>query len=230
MTQPYSDFLKRNPYPVTELAGQLDGTVVVLGAAPSLEEVDKDKLFAAHHVIATNSAWRWAQPYFPVAAVITDSLRLKEEEAKGIGEHPPLLFCAPSLFRLSTVNDSWAEPAKRLRNAVFLEGGDGNTPLFRPDIGLNTRGGSVIFPAIDIAFFMGATRVVLVGVELDYEQEKQWWHGEYRSPALKGVDPKRADSALGLYRAAAERRGWQLLNATPCGNVTTLERVKLEEL
>jgi hypothetical protein len=159
---------------------------------------------------------------------------MREEAPLLLAAHwRPRVFCAPSINPLRKVGADWAKTVQSLGSAIPMRGGGPDGDLFDPTVkGLNSQGGSVIFPAITLAAFMGAKRIVLLGCDFDYKQNPAWWYDHDVLPKWLGLGDfeVRALEAMRMYARAYERRGIELVNATEGGKIDCLPRVKYEEM
>jgi hypothetical protein len=106
-------------------------------------------------------------------------------------------------------------------------------------------GGTVTFTALQLAFFMGFTQVVLIGVDHAFAEsgppnatrtrrgpDQSHCHPDYFPPGSRWQLPdlRRSELAYGLARRAYERAGRRVLDATPGGKLDVFEKVAFESL
>ncbi|MEX2214334.1 MAG: hypothetical protein WD768_09420 [Phycisphaeraceae bacterium] len=91
---------------------------------------------------------------------------------------------------------------------------------------------SVIFSAIQIAWLLGARRIVCVGIDMTYTGPTTHFVPNIRMPhAPEAFDYNTYCRPMVVaYRQFFEARGVEFLNATPGGRVEELRRVSLQDL
>jgi hypothetical protein len=217
-------------------------TVFVIGCGPSLTKQDP-ALLSNRVCITTNSAHLWLgrEPGPIGAAVCTDTARFLELCRGGLLRMSrSRVFAQPSAsgFRTKRSAEAWFRNMHANRDWIPLPGCGphrwpvkAKTPTFRPDIGLESCGKSVIFSGIQMAVYMGAARVVLLGVDMDYSGPQQHFRdGISVRKAAKDVYEQHSRDAFVEFRRVMDARGVPLLNATEGGRVDVLERVRLEDV
>ncbi len=116
--------------------------------------------------------------------------------------------------------------------------GEATRPLF--------SGGTVTYAALQIAYYMGFEEVILIGVDHNFaekgtpnetrmrvtERDESHFHAEYfpRGSRWQLPDLRRSEAAYALARAAFERDGRRILDATVEGKCPVFEKVRYEEL
>ena len=150
---------------------------------------------------------------------------------------------------LSAWGDSWpaAQIARRaeyaLRPIVTWENGEFDLPGLRQIMLGNYEPGfarelsdgvwlnrSVIFSAMQIACHVGARRIALLGVEMDYRGTRT-----HCVPGVRGLFPNfdyelHARPSFLTAQVACEALGVEIVNSTPGGRVDVLRRVALADL
>ncbi|MFT3829174.1 MAG: hypothetical protein QM691_05635 [Opitutaceae bacterium] len=241
MLAAYRRLVRRDGDYLQSLAGCCRGeTLFCLGNGPSLARQDPE-LLAGTNVISTNQGYRFLRNSKTLRTwhLVTDTTRFREVGPElGDGCHPA--FCAP--YRLSA---EWLELAGRWPNFRVLpttqfvqwtgetwELAARDTPLcaFRLPHELEHCGFSVIFAAIQLAVYLGARRVVLLGVDMDYSGG----HSHF-VPGVSHLNPSyeyetHARSALVHFRKTLAAMGCELLNATDGGRVDVLERISFADV
>ncbi|WP_162560676.1 hypothetical protein [Methylobacterium durans] len=226
---------------LSEMKGKLKGGVIVcLGTGPSIAKTDLGLLDGAN-VLFLNNAYRLANRFQPSYAgfVLTDYLRMMElrHEVRALSGdkfcstdrifYPfadvslfdrPFLFLMPR-HKLLVSGRSW-------RVKVITPGG------FSDDITAGVfMGFSVVFSAIQIGAYLGAKRIVLVGIDMDYTGGGG---AAYFDPTIKDNWPTFAYETHARehfieVRDALSTRGRHLVNATVGGRIDVLERRNLAE-
>ena len=206
--------------------------IFCLGSGPSLLSQDP-KLLARQVVISTNAAHRWLRTagLLPTVNVCSDRLRLVELQ----DELPDPLFIFPTGIKHKSGARDWIAAVKRHPSWIPLrgEGPRGwrtqGPPTFDPSVAVQHCGRSVIFMAVQLAVFMGAASVALVGVDMDYLGPETHF--------TPGLEPRNTatiyDScrpAFVTFREELERRGIEFLNATAGGRVDVLPRADFATL
>lgn len=206
--------------------------VFCVGSGPSLLQQDPGRL-RGEIVASTNAAIRWLRSggIEPSFSVCTDRLRLLE--LQGELAEPLFIFStgvktrrdAKRFIRTCREHPSWLPIQGTSWNA------SGREPTFDPIGGVEHCGKSVIFMAVQLAVWMGASSVVLLGVDMNYS-------GTVRH-CTTGLQPRKVSDdlyerhsrpAFVAFREALAARGVEFLNATEGGRVDVLPRARFEEL
>lgn len=89
------------------------------------------------------------------------------------------------------------------------------------------RGFTVVLDAVQIAYFMGFSEVVIAGVELAMSPERTHFYGSgaYERSRIDDMPVDGVRRSFATARRAFERSGRRLVNATPGGRLEELERV-----
>lgn len=249
-------WLKRSVERLTELRKQYQGrTFLVLGNGPSLDKVERSHLDACVS-IGTNNAWRIAPRIgrYTDLLLITDRNRVLEFQRAApdldslvfIGDHDDVV---PSVRRYRSLHDRGAFCLRQLvipslrRSLVLLNVAKLNrrilsrvvekkTPSFEPLDGFNF-GYSVVVPAIQVAVALGASRVLLCGVDATSSQKSYFAN----MPTNVRVDPTflqnprlTMEPHLALLRAALDPLNIPLLDCSPGGALTSLQKAELHEV
>lgn len=110
---------------------------------------------------------------------------------------------------------------------------DDSSNIFSTNLAQNVAqsgGGSVIFTAIQIASYMGATKIVLLGVDLGSQQGKQSHFDQLQDRNYDMVTRRpRAENMLREYRNILSKKGVELLNASPSTFDRVLPKISLED-
>jgi hypothetical protein len=224
---------------------KLDGsTILCVGNGPSLRTYPIED-FDQFPVLLTNHAAR-AIPRRPaqlLGTVMTDDYRMLEAT-------PHLPVWARPLFVSSNLSTEGynAQAAQILRYAEYgfrpsihyVEGQrrlpglrwliDGNfapafaTDLSREGLFLNR---SVIFSAMQIAVRLGAQRIILIAVEMDYSGPQLHCVPDTKTLVYNFDYDSMARPSFELAKYLCDRRGVEILNATPGGRVEVFPRVAL---
>ena len=227
---------------------KLSGTTILcVGNGPSLREVDPDQLdrFPA---LLTNHAAR-ALPRRPaqlLGTVMTDDYRVLEATPLLPTWARPLILSS----HISTEGLMCSAAARIVRKAEFalrpvVDWVDGNWQLpglrkivmgnYNPGFETDLSRGlwlnrSVIFSTMQIACYLGARRIVLIGVEMDYQGAHK-----HCVPNVKEIVPnfsyeREARPSFLLAKEACDKLGVEVVNATPGGRVDVFPRTSLAEL
>lgn len=158
-------------------------TIVCAGAGPSLNAFRADKILEmGFGLITCNSAGVWAQntgndDWF--VQIMTDSQRIFGKHADP-AEVPT--FVSPFYLTREWLDYVRSVPDYRVLLTSFDIFNESGREIARPqhllfpsyDLiaeGINHCGQSVIFAAIQLAVHFGATRIILIGVDMDYSLE-----------------------------------------------------------
>lgn len=172
------------------------GTVVCIGGGPSLTQADVDVCRGKATVIAINDAYRLA----PWADVLYAC------DAKWWGWHPEAAAHRGLKFGLGIAGATFPEGVVALERT-------GDLGLEINPTGVRT-GRNSGFQAINVAVHLGATRVLLVGYDMQPSSSgKSHWFGEHRDgvrPPLESFIPQFASLLHPL-----QQLGVEVLNCTP---------------
>ena len=225
----------------------------ILGNAPSVAKMDLPRL-ENHITFAVNSAYHlfdkmgFVSPY----TCVSDRIRWHELKKDGILEAssgsrffycddwecptPAGIFSEEELERITLVDQLYWVP-KALRSWAPVRNRAGmftyarlRKKQFSHDVTEGVCiGNSVIFMATQMAAWMGCNPIVLIGVEMNYDQPQAHFHGKkiWTPPMSYEKD---ARPWFVLFRKALESRGIRWINATVGGKVDDLNRMEFEEI
>ncbi|MFZ5807156.1 MAG: hypothetical protein ACOY3I_08130 [Verrucomicrobiota bacterium] len=222
----------------------------IIGNAPSVAQMDLTKL-KNHVTFAVNSTFLLYDKMGFQAnyTCVSDRIRWHElrEKILPASEQSRIFYCDDWEFptpvglfseeerKKITLLDQlyalsrWAHFFAPVRNqAGMFTYGKLKAKKFSHDIAQGIcLGNSVIFMATQLAAYMGCNPIVLLGVEMNYDQQKTHFHGEkiWTPPMSYEKD---ARPWFVLFRKTLESRGIEWINATIGGNVDVLERKSLE--
>lgn len=231
----------RTAHRIRMLKNQWQGrTVVCIGNGPSLNQTDWSCLRDAH-VIGTNRAFqvldRIQTDKFHL--VIQDNIRLRELERE-LSEVVFPLHVGSWFFTPDATPPSWLTPKKE-NVSVYLPILDWTThgnalringslnPRFSDD---PTRGVfaaySIIFTAIQFAYFFGAKRIVCIGIDMDYV------NGISFVPGVRNIFPTfdyetQCKPIFDKMKIVLDNRGVEMINSTPGGKVDAIPRMPLRD-
>lgn len=174
--------------------------VVIVGNGPSLAGVSPAEV-AGHHLIAINSACRWASP----VAQATDVLFFHDNSWNE--NHPALADAWPGGIITSNryAAARLAPRARRLDVTALTE-----AVRVHPDATHASSGHT----AAALAAAMGARRVVLVGFDGRMRAGRSQWHDDYREPDDTVYRDRMLPGWVDLVPGLA-RIGCEVVNATP---------------
>lgn len=217
---------------------------VVVGNGPSLLLRDLDVLARQPGLvkIAFNKIYlAYARTTFRPDYFMVEDFLVAENNAAALNGHRG----CPKLYRDTLLR--WLEPDEDtvLFGMTVREPDERGTILFSEDPMEFFWGGSVTYTAVQFAFFLGCTEVVLTGVDftlapprdpaarvLTGAGEQQHFLPEYR-PVGERWNRPRQDVTAHAYRAAqavAERTGRRILNATRGGSLEIFSRVDFDRI
>lgn len=209
----------------------------VLGNGPSLVRTDLSRLrdessFGANRLYLHFEAMGFATRYY----VCVNGLVLEQFRDDLAALSMPRFFAwdRRALFAPGPTQH-FVYPALTLRDFF---GADATRPL--------CSGGSVTFVALELAFFMGFTEVILLGLDHRFGargtpnqvqlrstlRDDDHFHPNYfpRGSRWQLPDLVRSESAFALARRHYERAGRRILDATPGGQCPVFERVDYERV
>jgi hypothetical protein len=225
---------------LTRLANaHLNSTVFVLGSGPSLRDTNLE-LLRGQIVLFLNHSRRLAPQIEPGVSytIVQDSLR--QAEILGCLRKGEVCLAGCDSFKPDRFNrDKYSYPAIWFMPRVKLQR---SRRIFYPTVDLDQsisryplwsiyQGHSVVFSAIQLAIFMGARRIALVGVDMNYTSSDDIQYG------ISGVAPGQFElNYVEHYRRHfqnarrfLEERGGELLYATRGGRVDVLQAIRLEQ-
>lgn len=206
---------------------------VILGNAPSLADAPFD-LISRERVFVVNRGFRafdlglTGEPWLVVSDPRTYDAYAGEIKAAPVG---------PRFYRSDVLDlESYLaapEPAARLdfRMSPTMEDRAFTNDLSAPGAAL-TRGFTVVLDAAQIAFHMGFTEVIVLGVELSTATAPSthfYGGGAYENARRTDMPVDRVRRSFATARRAFEDAGRRIVNATPGGHLHELERVTIED-
>lgn len=229
----YGKLLRARAHRVLEFKNLYAGRRIwCLGAGPSLLRQDPRRL-EGEIVASTNAAGGWLATggISPTFSVCTDRRRLVELQ----GELTDPLFVFPTgvkdmrgarrFIGACQTHPSWIPLRGYGPNGWRTSG----RPTFDPSRGVEHCGKSVIFMAVQLAVWMGARSVVLLGVDMDYSGPA--------THCTAGLNPRNVGDiynecrpAFEQFRDALAARGIEFLNATDGGRIDVLPRADFNVL
>jgi hypothetical protein len=212
----------------------------IIGNGPSLTVQDLDKLerentFAANKIYLAFDQTRWRPRYY----VVEDDHMIQQH-------HQQILRLKGSV---KFINDNWKGLFRGDREVIwypwrFLE--DEQFPKFSSNpLEALYCGYMVTYISLQLAFFMGFTRVYLVGVDFNYslvapgqdsiqhsaDHPQDHFTPDYFKPGEVRYLPQleRAERAMRCAKDFYEAHGRKIRNATRGGKLEVFERISLEE-
>jgi len=225
---------------LSSYSGILSGeTVYCIGTGPSLQALDP-KSFEELNVIATNNAVEFLQDVRLRRAfnLVVDTGKFGEL-ADVMVRSPHATFVSPA-----PLTEAWMQKVEANPNFVSISSQQlisedrGNWSLqsinsFMCDFSLPRKiqhcGQTVIFSAIQLAVFMGASRVILVGVDMDYGRKQTHFRSDIIHANPKYDYDVHARGAFVHFSEKLAARGIRLINATVGGKVDVLPRMTFED-
>lgn len=186
-------------------------TAFLLGGGPSLKAPDVDRLRGRGRTIAINNAYQlapWADCYYWA-------------DRQWFEWHHAALTAYPATPKFTR-----AAPHIRhgVENVTVLDWGDRRA--------LATEWGEIVgldsgSNAINLAYLLGAGRIVLLGYDM---RENGHWHPDHPNPVRHGIYAERYIPGLNLMAKALRPTGVQVLNASPGSALTCFPMIDLETL
>lgn len=216
---------------------------ILIGNGPSLRVSDLKKLegetcFAANKIYLAFDEIKWRPSYYFVEDRLVLQQNLPQIKA---------LNCCPKFFPEFALE--WAD---RIPGGNYYkydwggpEGSENPCFGFSPVTGFYW-GGTVMYIMLQLANYMGFSKVYLIGVDFDFtipkappkgieltsEGEQNHFHKDYRKPGEKWNVPS-LDVQLKSFSRAREfsaSQGWKIFNATRGGKLEVFERVDFDSL
>lgn len=204
-----------------ELEGQ---TVVLVGGGPSLADVDLEPLRGRLTIFGMNNAYQkapWCEYLFFADA------RWAHWHEDGLKHYQGvLLTTAQPITR--PLPDSIRERARVVKNVKAPQWLWTTPPVM-------CRGSDAISGAdsgalaIDLAVHMGAKRLILLGYDMKFKDGRTHWHPDHPMVTQLNTYTRRYLPQHPRIKAAADRLGVVILNATEGSAIECYPRIKLEE-
>ena len=212
--------------------------IFILGNGPSLAKVNFERL-AGNITLASNKIFlafdktNWRPTYYTVE----DDLVLKQNRDQIIGVDAEKIMPSSSLFYFGKI--SGAKYFKYKQQHHYPD----RPNFFRSDTFY--WGSTVVYTQIQLARYMGAKRIILLGVDFSFdvpksassstkeiisEGERNHFHADYRKPGEKWNIPNLQNQILAFEaaRSACEEHGVQIYNATSGSKLDVFEFADLE--
>lgn len=200
-----------------------DSTVYILGGGPSLTksnlELIKDK-----HVLGVNQAYtlgNW------VDACYSGDGRWYHWNKKGLRRYEGLMITS-----YPTYNPDKHDKAKDLINVGRISG-HGISGKTNKSIAWNGNSGA---SAVNVAYWLGAKRIVLLGFDMKRQGNQFNWHNDYRTIPGKKENGRYKSPYRQFLRCwkkiaiDARALGIEIINCTPGGNLNNFPRKELEDV
>ena len=191
-----------------------DSTVFILGGGPSLTDVDLTPLHS-QRVLGVNQAYKLG-PW--VDAMYFGDCEWYGKNLPAIRDYAGLKIT--SCGRCPEHGWRHVHPVRRTK----MYGIDSNS---RDAISWNKSSGA---SAINVAYWLGAKRVVLLGFDMQMQGEHKNWHDDYRGEVK---NPELFTQHLHCFPYIvedAQALGLEILNATPGSAITQFPFVDLKDL
>ena len=187
----------------------LGDTIYIVGGGTSLKGFNFD-LLKDKTVIAVNKAFL----HLPFAQVLYWSdTRFFEWYGKEIGEFSGIkVTCRPQPKRGDVIN---------LLNT-------GKTGLETMSYGLRD-GGNSGYAAINLAYHLGAKKIVLLGFDMQTNGKETHWHEGYSSTADTGTMERLMIPNFDSLVEPLEKRKVKVYNASPISKLTCFDKISIEE-
>ncbi|MFW6047172.1 MAG: 6-hydroxymethylpterin diphosphokinase MptE-like protein [Candidatus Woesearchaeota archaeon] len=201
-------------------------TIACIGTGPSINEEDLT-LLNGKVVILLNDAYKLLEKFNPKKAycVVTDYLKLKEIRNKLL-EINAEVFVSPNLTNSSEINLN----LNYYRDFVFIEPYMKDFSYSR-DFSFSKNltkgiylGNSVLFSAIQIASYMGAKKILILGCGFDYSK------GYFDKKINQHAAPPELDYANKMmkhFKEEVEKQGKKLIYCCMKGKIDCLKKIKL---
>lgn len=215
-------------------------TLVVVGNGPSLAAIDF-KLLSKFTTFGSNKIFlqdQWVPTYYSVE----DDLVMVQNE-KSIREFGG----TTKLFPCSMLSI-----CSRIPNSIYFEFSTkkfvhGKPSFISEDSPFPSWGSTIVYTQIQLAVWMGAARIILVGVDFNFtlpdgsknskkelvsEGEVNHFHPDYRKIGEKWNIPNLDLQRRSFQKAvdSCRERGVELINATPGSKLDVIERIPPDKL
>jgi hypothetical protein len=198
-----------------------DSTVYILGGGPSLNDMDLG-LLEGKNVLGVNQAYKIKD--CRVGACYSGDRRWYTWNKRKIRKFDGILYTSYPKFVPDQENVINVGRMTRY----------GISDKSRSSICWNNNSGG---SAINVAYWLGAKRIILLGYDMGKKGRNFNWHNEYpKKPDIDGATG-RARLPYRMYLKSfdyiaqdAKRLGLEILNATPAGNLNRFPRVELKDV
>jgi hypothetical protein len=243
----------RNNQKLAQLTNRHAGQrAVIIGMGPSLKTEDLDRLqgvvtFACNKIYLAFEKTEWRPTYYSVCDILVAQNNREKILATDFGGAVPLHNAVTK--KLLAVQ---AGALFYKYNGSIVEWQPGQAAVMPANIGkgILTGGYSVVIEQIQLAYAMGCSEVYVIGVDFHFsggnrvnqncisgevlksEGEVNHFHPDYRKPGETWTVPRLAEQehAFKFCRAALERSGRKLYNASRQTALTVVERVSFDEV
>lgn len=189
-------------------------TVVCIGAGPSLTREDVDHCRGKARVIAINKSWDlapWADCFYSADAKWWKH-RDGEPEFHGL--------------KVAVEDEPLPDGVNRMRYDPNAE------PGLQRDPGWLAYGSNSGHQAINLAYHLGASRILLLGYDMQFTDGRVHWHGNHPSP-LANPSPVLLDNWLKDFPTLArdlESEGVEVLNCSRSTALACFARADIREV
>jgi len=185
-------------------------TCIAIGNGPSLKDVPNEFL-ESYVTFGVNKIW--LKEFEPTYYAATDPI-MSQYMRLMMGMKCREYFLLPSICR--------NQPGPK---AINLVKGKGVVFSYDPLSWISNGNGSVMFTVLHIAYLMGFSTVLLVGLD---HSGNEHFHPSYGLHGMTGWiyhwDPKRVDYGFQVCRDAYEADGRQIINLTPGTKTDVFEK------
>ncbi|HAB15583.1 MAG TPA: hypothetical protein PLX89_16790 [Verrucomicrobiota bacterium] len=226
-------------------------TAVVVGMGPSLRPTDLDRLgnvvsFACNKIYLAFDEISWRPTYYSVCDILVAENNRDAILGADFGGAQPI----HGMLTYDLLKDQDRSLFYNYRGRITdWQIGEPAEMRSDPSHGLYSGGYSVVIDQIQLAYAMGCTQVYLIGVDFFFAGgvatgatsqsgdvlqslgERNHFHPDYRKPGETWTVPRMAQQAhaFAFCRAAFERSGRKLYNASRQTALTAIERVSFDE-
>jgi hypothetical protein len=241
----------RNRVRLKKLSGVHAGSkAVVIGMGPSLRTEDLDRLigvstFACNKIYLAFDKTQWRPSYYSICDVLVAQNNRDRILATDFGGALPI--------HSSVVKESLSQQHRALfydYSGSIADWQPSTSAVMRGNLesGLFAYGYSVVIDQIQLAYAMGFTEVYFIGVDFSFsggiptgqgsasgdvlrsQGEINHFHPDYRKPGETWTVPRMQEQehAFAFCRAAFERAGRKLFNASRKSALTVVEKIPFD--
>ena len=214
-------------------------TIFCVGNGPSLNQQKLD-LLDGKIVLLTNRAFRLLDRFRPgIAYNVIGDVHGFNKIGDSLMARPETAFVSCHLLAGHALKNEYCSDKHLYLMPAFKW--QRNAGIIQPQVVLSTGfstditqriywGYSVIFGAIQIAYYLGARRVVMVGVDMNYtgDPAKDYAHARNDTPNWTMEYDVHAKPMFEFFARELKRLDVEFLNATLGGRVDCVPRVSLE--
>lgn len=130
--------------------------------------------------------------------------------------------------KVLTIRDKFAQPCYKHYRITYIAKSNRTNGIDAKKVCWNGNSGMA---AVNVAYLLGATRIVLVGFDMNVDKDYQHYHQQYRKEKrAKNLPFKQHLSCMDAVKADADKLGVEIINSNPDSAITQFEKQPFSEL